>query len=267
MSNRHLLEDLPHADEAQVHDVMHRLIDLLEAQGDGDDATEAPVLRRIVQGRQRRGDDARLASRFASSHLCVVLAPRTHLDLLANDLSAVAGTLAFSTENALVVLVAGLPRQVTCDPRERVARVVARVHRIAPTATVGVSGVLDAPHEAPRGMDEARRAADLCAPGRVVLADDVWVQIALSRMRDSLRASLAVEGPLTRLDDALRSGADLRSTLTTWLEVDGDIRLAAARLHLHPNTLRYRLRRAAEVTGLDLDDPLQRLVVHLALTS
>lgn len=38
-------------------------------------------------------------------------------------------------------------------------------------------------------------------------------------------------------------------------------------LHLHPNTLRYRLRRAAEITGIDLKDPLQRLVAHLALTS
>jgi DNA-binding PucR family transcriptional regulator len=45
----------------------------------------------------------------------------------------------------------------------------------------------------------------------------------------------------------------------------GDVRAAAARLHVHPNTLRYRVRRAAELTGLDLDDPLVRLFASLQL--
>lgn len=60
---------------------------------------------------------------------------------------------------------------------------------------------------------------------------------------------------MSLLDDPLRSGAALRQTLVTWLEVDGDIRVAADRRHLHPNTFRYRLRRAAEITVLALDDP------------
>ena len=34
---------------------------------------------------------------------------------------------------------------------------------------------------------------------------------------------------------------------------------------MHPNTLRYRLRRAAAVGGLVLDDPRARLMHHLQL--
>ena len=34
---------------------------------------------------------------------------------------------------------------------------------------------------------------------------------------------------------------------------------------VHANTFRYRLRRLAEVAALDLDDPVERLVVQLQL--
>jgi DNA-binding PucR family transcriptional regulator len=36
------------------------------------------------------------------------------------------------------------------------------------------------------------------------------------------------------------------------LEHDGDVRAAAAALHVHPNTVRYRSGRFAELTGLDI---------------
>jgi DNA-binding PucR family transcriptional regulator len=40
---------------------------------------------------------------------------------------------------------------------------------------------------------------------------------------------------------------------------------AARTLTVHPNTLRYRVRRAVAVAGLRLGDPRARLVHHLAL--
>jgi DNA-binding PucR family transcriptional regulator len=52
-----------------------------------------------------------------------------------------------------------------------------------------------------------------------------------------------------------------------WTRCDafGDVRAAAARLYIHPNTLRYRIRRAQELTGLDLSPPQQRLLAALQL--
>ena len=57
----------------------------------------------------------------------------------------------------------------------------------------------------------------------------------------------------------------LAPSLLAYLDAFGDVRTAAGRLHVHPNTLRYRVRRAAELTGIDLDDPLVRLFAGLQL--
>jgi DNA-binding PucR family transcriptional regulator len=40
---------------------------------------------------------------------------------------------------------------------------------------------------------------------------------------------------------------------------------AAARVNVHPNTFRYRLRRITELFDLDLSDPDERLVAELQL--
>jgi DNA-binding PucR family transcriptional regulator len=54
-------------------------------------------------------------------------------------------------------------------------------------------------------------------------------------------------------------------TLRCWLDAFGDVPAAAERAHVHPNTFRYRLRRLAEVAGLDLSDPDQRFAAMLQL--
>ena len=49
------------------------------------------------------------------------------------------------------------------------------------------------------------------------------------------------------------------------LDALGDVRLAADLVGVHPNTFRYRLRRLGALAGIDLDDPVERLVAHLQL--
>jgi DNA-binding PucR family transcriptional regulator len=60
-------------------------------------------------------------------------------------------------------------------------------------------------------------------------------------------------------------GADFVPSLLAYLDAHGDVAAAAAALHVHPNTLRYRLRRLRDLFALDLADPLQRLVASLQL--
>ena len=54
-------------------------------------------------------------------------------------------------------------------------------------------------------------------------------------------------------------------TLRAYFDAFGDTTGAAARVNVHPNTFRYRLRRITELFELDLGDPDERLVAELQL--
>src|SRR5205085_2855242 len=69
-------------------------------------------------------------------------------------------------------------------------------------------------------------------------------------------------GPLVEHDAARKSA--LVATLRAYLET-GEQQHAAQRLRVHPNTLRYRLDRIREITGLNLEDPETRLNLSVAL--
>ena len=55
------------------------------------------------------------------------------------------------------------------------------------------------------------------------------------------------------------------SLLDAWFAAEGSVSGAAAALFIHKNTLQYRLRRLAEVTGLDVRLPSQSPALYLAL--
>ncbi|TDD35312.1 PucR family transcriptional regulator, partial [Nonomuraea terrae] len=73
--------------------------------------------------------------------------------------------------------------------------------------------------------------------------------------------SAAVLAPLT----GYGSRADLVRSLRAYLECNGHWDAAAQRLGVHRHTLRYRMRRVAELLGRDLDDPGVRAELWLAL--
>jgi DNA-binding PucR family transcriptional regulator len=59
----------------------------------------------------------------------------------------------------------------------------------------------------------------------------------------------------------------LLATLTTWFAEQGATSQAADRLHVHRNTIRYRLRRVEELTGRSLTQPSGIAELHLALAA
>ncbi|MEY9928315.1 hypothetical protein ABH926_002954 [Catenulispora sp. GP43] len=100
-------------------------------------------------------------------------------------------------------------------------------------------------------------------PGLYRLAD-VLLDYQLSRPSPALPALAARLEPLA-------GKPELLSTLHTYLRVDRDRRAAAHALHVHPNTVDYRLRRISELTGLsahrteDLGELHASLVARQAL--
>ena len=74
------------------------------------------------------------------------------------------------------------------------------------------------------------------------------------------------ESPLSRLQEHdARSGGELVASLQAWCRAGFDVPAAAAALHVHTNTLRYRLKRATAISGLDLSRPRQLLAMQLLL--
>ncbi|WP_406280637.1 PucR family transcriptional regulator [Embleya sp. NBC_00896] len=128
--------------------------------------------------------------------------------------------------------------------------------RLAQTATAreSVDRVLDA-------MAAGGVAAEVAALSEVrpeVLHGEVQALLSDHRhIRDPRLTAL-------RAHDA-EHATEYTDSVLAWLDALGDVRSAAAALHIHPNTLRYRIRRAAELTGLDWDDPKTRLLAALLL--
>ena len=55
------------------------------------------------------------------------------------------------------------------------------------------------------------------------------------------------------------------SLLDAWFTAEGSVTTAAASLYIHKNTLQYRLKRLAEISGLDVRFPSQAPALYLAL--
>ena len=118
------------------------------------------------------------------------------------------------------------------------------------------------PHDVP---EAARLARDVCdvvrathRPPGVYSLDDVLVDYQL--MRPS-----AARDRFKELLTPLIGRPELLQTLRTYLETGRDRRRTAQLLHLHPNSVDNRLRRCADLAGLDATDPEEAIVVRAAL--
>ena len=160
------------------------------------------------------------------------------------------------------------------EPEERAARVAEdfceRLGTRLPTV-VGVgslaSDVGGVSASRATAMRVLRVLRDDYAHRRVARLPDVHTQSLLLELRDlaAARGERPV-GPIARLlEYDERNDSGLTETLEAWLDALGDVRTAAAALFIHTNTLRYRLRRIEEISGLDLADPDQRFAAMLQL--
>ena len=144
---------------------------------------------------------------------------------------------------------------------ERLRRALAgRLVALGPTVAWG---------EAAESWSRASRCVALARAGRLpgdrlLVADDALAMLALhadpALVDDLARARLA---PLAALTPAARER--LEATLLAWLRHQGAVPDVARELHVHPQTVRYRLARLRERLGAALDDPDARFELELAL--
>lgn len=129
----------------------------------------------------------------------------------------------------------------------------------APVA--GLSAVANARYEIDRVLDSAARhpvaisqVTTLAEARTTVLLDDIVTLIGNhERLIDPRAHQLREQDPV------------LAHTLAVYLDNCGDIATAARLLHVHPNTVRYRIRRIEKIMSTSLANPEIRLVLALSL--
>jgi DNA-binding PucR family transcriptional regulator len=132
------------------------------------------------------------------------------------------------------------------------------------SAVAGLAGAATSRGEADRVLDAMPDGPD---DPTVAAFSDLRAEVLLNQTLDLLQESPDLRDPaVTSLVGYDRDhGTDLVASVLAWLDAMGDVRAAAQRLTVHPNTLRYRVRRAVAVGALRLDDPRARLMHHLQL--
>ncbi|MFE0101857.1 PucR family transcriptional regulator [Streptomyces sp. NPDC059009] len=136
--------------------------------------------------------------------------------------------------------------------------------------TLGVSASVHSAEGLRGALEEARHArrvaaarpGQVCAAGHQELASHV---LLLPFVPDDVRRAFTARllDPLRDYDR--RHRAELIPTLEAFLDCDGSWTRCATRLHLHVNTLRYRVGRIEQLTGRDLSRLEDKLDFFLAL--
>lgn len=261
----------------------------LRAGADGGRRLRADLVATVLEGGQRARE---AASRLGlpPGGVCVLAAQHLESEPSASEAAAqrLAQTLdahcAAVRSDAAVALVGGVAYAIVAgvDATDAgAAPVVALAERFLGQTGAHGDVVIGIGRPVPRLSSVARSRAqadrvlrvlrhERLRPGGRSVAGYDQVQVASLLLRladladedgDGLAGPL---GTLTAYDAEHRS--TLVDTVSAYLDAFGDVASAAAQIHVHPNTFRYRLRRAKEISGIDLDDPDARLAVTLQLS-
>jgi sugar diacid utilization regulator len=186
-------------------------------------------------------------STFRRTALTLDVGPRVYV-VLTDDVSDSSGLRRFADDGA----------------RRAASALQAQVHAAVGGAVSSVDQVADSRHDADRVMRVLLRGA---TSRTVADLDEVRAQANLLEVLDLLRERPHLRtGPLRLLSEEAGDRSEaLVTTLRAYLDHFGDVAAASASMQVHPNTFRYRLRRATSLAGLDLDDPGERLMLWLQL--
>jgi PucR family transcriptional regulator, purine catabolism regulatory protein len=170
---------------------------------------------------------------------------------------------------AATLALVSLPGGRTPDPRE----LVEALHRAARTAaaapvTLGYGAVRAGAGEVAVAAREAEQALTmggrLFGPDSATAFNDLGLYRLLYALQPLPELRDFRDAALARLRSKDRGGV-LLLTLGAYLATNGSPTDTAERLHLHRNTVLYRLGRIEDVLQVDLRDAEARLSLHLAL--
>lgn len=211
-----------------------------------------------------------------------------------DELSGRAAALGWAASTPVIVLVGATPEGVD-DPHAAVRRaarsmrseVLVGVHADQLVVVLGRDEGLDVVAERVSdefgegpvvtgpvvdGLGHAGESAAAALAG--LRAARAWSEAPRPVSADALLAERALDGdPLARTQLQERvaqplqaAGGEVLETVRAVLNSGGNLEASARAIFVHPNTIRYRLKRAADLTGLSATDPRGSWTLQVALT-
>ena len=208
-------------------------------------------------------------------------APATGLDVLQRAAAAAESFLASRAPDAItsvrdteVAVVLPEPGEASGAPGavRLGTRCAARLGELFPevSVTVGVGGPCYGPEQIRHSYAQARRTVETARrmgrTGRVLAFGDLGIHRLLLQVPDLNELRGFADEVLGKLsaDPSGQSQAYLE-TLACYFRENASPQRAARVLHVHPNTVSYRIHRVEEITGLDLGNYRERLMAQVAL--
>jgi hypothetical protein len=236
-----------------------------EARGAWDARLESLVVDALLRGESDDSLRSRAAALGWASHDTAVVvvgqAPDAEPEAVVDDIRRAARAhrldVLTGVQGDRLVAILGGPADPVRATRHLVAQFGPGPVVIGPV----VADLLGAGESAAAAVAGLRAAPAWPDAPRPVLADDLLPERALSG--DELARTRLVQDVYEPL---LSTGTALVETLAAYLEQTSSLEATARALFVHPNTVRYRLRRVAEVTGYTPSDPRHAFALRLALT-
>lgn len=125
-----------------------------------------------------------------------------------------------------------------------------------------VDNLADAPRSARAALSGLKAVTAWPNAPRPVMADELLPERMLigdQDARHTLEANL--------YQPLVQAGSSLLETLSAYIDEGRSLEATARVLYVHPNTVRYRLRRIASVTGWDPSAPREGFVLHMAIAA
>ncbi|MEH6944879.1 helix-turn-helix domain-containing protein [Bacillus sp. JJ722] len=137
-------------------------------------------------------------------------------------------------------------------------------------ATIGISNSVKEPPEYAKGYSDAKKAAEFAhlfgRQNEIIYYDDLGIIGVLFESNNFESMKLYSEKYLgTLIEYDTIHNADLIKSLQAFLDNESVIQSSATQLHVHYNTLRYRLNRIEDITGLSLSNTQNKLNLRISL--
>ncbi|MGW9159597.1 MULTISPECIES: PucR family transcriptional regulator [unclassified Microbacterium] len=243
-----------------------------EARGLWDARLEALVVDSILTGEADEELPSRIAALGWHGHgevavLVGTTPPQFDVDLVRRTARKLAVDVLIGVQGSRLVLVLGRARAEGAEGEEEELGFQEIATRLEPSFGPGyvvlgpaVAALVDASQSARAALAGFAVARAWRSAPRPVEADDLLPERALAG--DPLAKQTLIE----RIFRPLQAhSTDLVTTLWSYLDNGRSLEATARELFVHPNTVRYRLKRVSEVIGWDATGPREALILQTAL--